>query len=74
MQQADIKFQKFNRQYKKKLDEVIKENKLTDLFDQVDEALKRVKEDDACRNVRRSQASFHNKEIKKKNCRVDVNQ
>ena len=54
MQQADIKFQKFNRQYKKKLDEVIKENKLTDLFDQVDEALRRVKEDDACRNVRRS--------------------
>ena len=50
MQQADIKFQKFNRQYKKKLDEVIKENKLTDLFDQVDEALKRVK-DDECWNV-----------------------
>jgi len=47
MQQADIKFQKFNRQYKKKLDEVIKENKLTDLFDQVDEALKRVKDDDS---------------------------
>ena len=47
MQQADIKFQKFNRQYKKKLDEVIKENKLTVLFDQVDEALKRVKDDDS---------------------------
>ena len=47
MQQADIKFQKFNRQYKKKLDEVIKENKLTDLFDQADEALKRVKDDDS---------------------------
>ena len=47
MQQADIEFQKFNRQYKKKLDEVIKENKLTDLFDQVDEALKRVKDDDS---------------------------
>ena len=47
MQQADIKFQKFNRQYKKKLNEVIKENKLTDLFDQVDEALKRVKDDDS---------------------------
>ena len=47
MQQADIKFQKFNRQYKKKLDEVIKEKKLTNLFDQVDEALKRVKDDDS---------------------------
>ena len=53
MQQADIKFQKFNRQYKKKLDEVIKENKLTDLFDQVDEALKRVKDDDS-RTIRSS--------------------
>ena len=51
MQQADIKFQKFNRQYKKKLDEVIKEKKLTNLFDQVDKALKRVKEDDQCWNV-----------------------
>ena len=47
MQQADIEFQKFNRQYKKKLDEVIKEKKLTNLFDQVDEALKRVKADDS---------------------------
>ena len=47
MQQADIEFQKFNRQYKKKLDEVIKEKKLTNLFDQVDEALKRVKDDDS---------------------------
>ena len=51
MQQADIKFQKFNRQYKKKLDEVIKENKLTDLFDQVDLALQRVKDDNS-RTVR----------------------
>ena len=33
---------------------LLKEKKLSDLFDQVDEALKRVKEDDACRNVRRS--------------------
>ena len=47
MQQADIEFQKFNRQYKKKLEEVIKEKKLTDLFDQVDLALKRVKDDDS---------------------------
>ena len=47
MQQADIEFQKFNQQYKKKLDEVIKEKKLTNLFDQVDEALKRVKDDDS---------------------------
>jgi len=54
MKQVDIEFQKFNRQYKKKLEEVIKEKKLTNLFDQVDLALKRVTEDDACRNVRRS--------------------
>ena len=47
MKQADIEFQKFNRQYKKKLDEVIKEKKLTNLFDQVDLALKRVKDDDS---------------------------
>ena len=47
MQQADIEFQKFNRQYKKKLEEVIKEKKLTDLFDQVDLALKRVKYDNS---------------------------
>ena len=51
MQQADIKFQKFNRQYKKKLDEVIKEKKLTNLFDHGVEALKRVKDDD-CKSVR----------------------
>ena len=51
IQQANIKFQKFNRQYKKKLDEVIKEKKLTDLFLQVDEALKRVKDDNS-RTVR----------------------
>ena len=47
MQQADIEFQKFNRQYKKKLEEVIKEKKLTDLFDQVDLALKRVEDDNS---------------------------
>ena len=44
-------FQKFNMQYKKKFEEVIKEKNLTDLFEQVDEALKRVKEDDTCWNV-----------------------
>ena len=54
MQDANAKFLKFNQAYKERLDQVIKEQKLTDLFDQVDEALKRVKEDDACRNVRRS--------------------
>ena len=51
MKRIDREFQKFNKAYKEKLDQVIKEQKLTDLFDQVDEALKRVKEDDACRNV-----------------------
>ena len=51
---SDAEFLKFNHAYKKKLDQVIKEKKLTDLFSQVDEALKRVKDDDACRNVRRS--------------------
>ena len=32
----------------------MKENKDMDLFDQVDLALKRVKEDDECRNVPRN--------------------
>ena len=54
MQDANTEFLKFNKAYKEKLDQVIKEKKLTDLFDQVDEALKRVTKDDACRNVRRS--------------------
>jgi len=54
MQDANAEFMKFSKAYKEKLNQVIKEKKLTDLFDQVDEALKRVKEDDACRNVRRS--------------------
>ena len=47
----DEEFQKFIKAYEKKLDQVMKENKNMDLFDQVDLALKRVKEDDACRNV-----------------------
>ena len=37
-------FLEFNKKYKVALEKVIKENKFTDLFDQVDEALKRVKE------------------------------
>ena len=51
MQQADIEFQKFNKAYKEKLEEVKKEKKITDLFKIVDEALRRVKEDDQCWNV-----------------------
>ena len=51
MQNANAEFLKFNKAYKERLDQVIKEQKLTDLFDQVDEALKRVKEDDTRRNV-----------------------
>ena len=51
---ANMEFLKFNQAYKEKLEQVIKEKKLTDLFEQVDEALKRVKDDDARRNVRRS--------------------
>ena len=37
---------KFNKAYKEKLDQVIKENKLTDLVEQVDEALLRVKNEE----------------------------
>ena len=51
---ANMEFLKFNKAYKEKLDQVMKENKDMDLFEQVDLALKRVKEDDACRNVRRN--------------------
>ena len=54
MKRIDREFQKFNKAYKEKLDQVMKENKDMDLFDQVDLALKRVKEDDTRRNVRRS--------------------
>ena len=46
MKRIDREFQKFNKAYKEKLDQVIKENKLTDLFDQVDEALLRVKNEE----------------------------
>ena len=46
MKRIDREFQKFNKAYKKKLDQVIKENKLTDLFEQVDEALLRVKNEE----------------------------
>ena len=51
---ANMEFLKFNKAYKEKLYQVMKEKKLTDLFEQVDEALKRVKDDDTRRNVRRS--------------------
>ena len=53
---ANMEFLKFNKAYKEKLDQVIKENKLTDLFLQVDEALKRVKDDDSkpVRQIRRT--------------------
>ena len=46
MKRIDREFQKFNKAYKEKLDQVIKENKLTDLFEQVDEALLRVKNEE----------------------------
>ena len=51
MNNANEEFLKFNQAYKERLDQVIKEKKLSDLFDQVDEALRRVKEDDVCRNI-----------------------
>ena len=51
MKKIDREFQKFNKAYIKKLDQVMKENKNMDLFDQVDLALKKVKEDDERRNV-----------------------
>ena len=53
---ANMEFLKFNKAYKEKLDQVIKENKLTDLFLQVDEALKRVKDDNrrSVRQIRRT--------------------
>ena len=54
MKRIDREFQKFNKAYSKKLDQVMKENKDMELFDQVDLALKRAKDDDARRNVRRS--------------------
>ena len=46
MQKIDIEFNKFNKVYKEKLEEIRKEKKITDLFKQVDEALKRVKNDE----------------------------
>ena len=53
---ANTEFLKFNQSYKEKLDQVIKENKLTDLFLQVNEALKRVKDDNSrtVRQIRRT--------------------
>ena len=46
MNNVNEEFMKFNKAYKEKLDQVIKENKLTDLFEQVDEALLRVKNEE----------------------------
>ena len=56
---ANMEFLKFNQAYKEKLDQVIKENKLTDLFEQVDEALRRVKNDDS-RTVRQARRTRKN--------------
>ena len=42
----NVEFNKFQHRYKKKLQEVEKENKLTDIFKMVDEALKRLQEED----------------------------
>jgi len=44
MEKMNDEFKEFNKIYKKKLEEVQKENKITDLFEQVDEALKRARE------------------------------
>ena len=59
MKRIDREFQEFNKVYKEKLDQVIKENKLTDLFEQVDEALRRVKNDDS-RTVRQARRTRKN--------------
>ena len=56
---ANMEFLKFNKAYKEKLTQVIKENKLTDLFVQVDEALRRVKDDDS-RTVRQARRTRKN--------------
>ena len=56
---ANMEFLKFNKAYKEKLTQVIKENKLTDLFEQVDEALRRVKDDDS-RTVRQARRTRKN--------------
>ena len=56
---ANMEFLKFNKAYKEKLTQVIKENKLTDLFEQVDEALRRVKNDDS-RTVRQARRTRKN--------------
>ncbi len=46
MEKMNDEFKEFNKIYKKKLEEVQKENKITDLFEQVDEALKRARNGD----------------------------
>jgi len=42
----NVEFNKFQHHYKKKLQEVKKEKKLKDIFKMVDEALKRLQEED----------------------------
>ena len=56
---ANMEFLKFNKAYKEKLTQVIKENKLTDFFEHVDEALRRVKNDDS-RTVRQARRTRKN--------------
>lgn len=46
MKRIDREFQKFNQAYKKQLDKIMKKNPDMDLFDQVDEALLRVKNEE----------------------------
>ena len=48
---VNMEFLKFNKAYKEKLKQVKEENKDMNLFDQVDVALKRVKEDDLQRHI-----------------------
>ena len=43
MQDANAEFLKFNKNYKKQLDKIMKKNPDMDLFDQVDLALKETK-------------------------------
>ena len=50
---SNMEFLKFNRAYKANLAQVIKEKKIIDLFEQCDEALKRIKDDNS-RTVRSS--------------------
>ena len=53
---SNMEFLEFNKAYKANLAQVIKEKKIIDLFKQVDEALKRVKDDNrrSVRQIRRT--------------------